>query len=166
MKVELHLKDQPALKPLVRVYDPELDDASSILSDICDFAHDYGNFVVSGFGQERWPTDVRTDLLVFLGQLPGALTSVKSNLPFDIDFYEQGLERRLSFLPAEHDYIASCSSYGNWTPDPAVEHVDRDSLLAMLASVRDEFMRFTESNFPDLVSHPWMRAWLSGNWVE
>lgn len=162
MRMELRLQNRLAEKPLVRAYDAELDDIGAILADICDFAHDYGEFVVSGFGQERWPTDVRTDLLVFLEQLPHAVASVRSGLPFDIDFYEQGLERRLSFSPTEHDYVASCSSYGDWRPYPAVERVDRDHLVAMLLFVRDEFMRFVGSSFPSLVLHPWLHAWLRG----
>ena len=54
MQVELHL-GSPKIQVSMRTYDPELDDIRSILSDVCDFAHEHGRFVVSGFGQDPWP---------------------------------------------------------------------------------------------------------------
>jgi len=38
-------------------YDDELDDETSIISDICKFFHGTNNieFIVSGFGSELWP---------------------------------------------------------------------------------------------------------------
>ena len=143
-----------------RAYDPELDDIRSILADVCDFAEGKGKFMVSGFGQDPWAVDVRTDLLVLLEQLPGALVAIASGARFEIYFYEQGIERKIGFAPAQESYIAECLSYSKWQPNPAVETMDRTSLVRMLTAVRDEFMRFMSSCCPDLVMHPWVQSWL------
>ena len=162
MHIELHLPQPPENPPPLRDYAPELDDIRSILSDVCDWAEPYGRFVVGGFGQDPWPLDVRTDLLVVLEQLPEALHALSSGAAFEIDFYEQGVERRISFSPNEDGYVASCLSYGNWRPDPSVEIIDRAALASMLTAVRDEFLRFIRLSYPSLEPHPWLRSWLQG----
>ena len=156
MHIELHLPQPPESPPPLRDYDPELDDVRSILSDVCDWAEPYGIFVVGGFGQDPWPLDVRTDLLVVLEQLPEALLALSSGAAFEIDFYEQGVERRISFSPNEGGYAAACLSYGNWRPDPSVEKIDRAALDRMLTAVRDEFLRFIRCSYPGLELHPWL----------
>ena len=75
-----------------RTYHLELDDVRSILNDVCDWLQPHARFIVSGFGQARWPVDVRTDLCVLLEQLPSALLALASDAPFEIDFYEQGIQ--------------------------------------------------------------------------
>lgn len=60
-----------------RAYDTELDDIRSILMDACRLLEHHVIFVVSGFGQDRWPVDTGTDLPVFLEQLPHVLKAVK-----------------------------------------------------------------------------------------
>ena len=146
----------------IRTYDPELDDVRSILGDVCEWLEPHAEFVVSGFGQDRWPTDVRTDLLVLLEQLPGALHTLASGAPFEIDFYEQGIQRKVVFTPAEDAYLAKCLSYGTWEPNPAVERIERDSLEAMLVMLREQFMRLLRMASPDLAEHPWIQSWLRG----
>lgn len=160
MQIELHMPVRPLANVHVRTYDPELDDVRSILTDVCDLAGQQSQFLVSGFGQHSWPVDAKTDLVVLLEQLPEALIAVSESAPFEIDFYEQGIERKVVFSPEGNRYTASCFSYGKFKPNPAIHHIDRDSLSQMLTSVRDEFVRFMRSNCPGLLSHPWMRDWL------
>ena len=82
---------------LPREYDPELDDIRSILADLCRSAGPETVFTVSGFGQECWPVDVEVDLLVCMEQLPRLIKMLSQGLRHELDFYEQGLERLLSF---------------------------------------------------------------------
>lgn len=117
---------------LSRVYDPHEDDVRSILIDICQALGSESEFVVSGFGQERWPVDVKTDLSVFLEQLPSALRAVSEGVMADIDFYEQGIERSITLEPRGHSYLAICRSRTNWKPDPAVEQLPGEELEEML----------------------------------
>lgn len=161
MKFELGLPGKPQSQ-VPRAYDPDVDDVRAILIDVCDLASRDGSFVVSGFGQDRWPVDVRTDLAVLLEQLPEVLLAIESGAPFAIDFYEQGVRRRISFSPADDGYVAECMSFGKWQPNPVVEQIDRAALLRNLTAVLDEFMRFMRGSFPDLTRHPWVQSWLQG----
>ena len=71
----------------------------SVLQDICELLEEEGtiSFFVSGFGDPNWPLDIATDLCVILEQLPLALTKLANETgEFELDFYEQGVERRLN----------------------------------------------------------------------
>jgi hypothetical protein len=145
-----------------RRYDGETDDVRSILSDLCEVISDRGvaTFLVSGFGDDCWPVDVGVDLPVLLEQLPEAIASVSSGeSAFELHFYEQGIERFLHFSPLGSTYSVQCTTWTDWTPDPATEQVRRADLLAMLLSVRQEFLALVQWLAPGLASHPWMRAW-------
>jgi hypothetical protein len=162
MQIELHLPDSVHERMQARTYDPEMDDVRSIFTDVADFAAQHGTLRISGFGESRWPVDVWLDLSVLLEQLPQALTAIEAGSPFEIDFYEQGSERKVVFAPEKNGYRATCLSDTKWQPDPAVEYMDRESLATMLLAVRDEFMRYVGVCCPDLVQHPWLQAWLKG----
>ena len=60
-----------------RSYDEAQDDVTRVLADICEsLATSEGvDFVVRGFGQDRWPVDVRVDLAVVVEQVPGVLSA-------------------------------------------------------------------------------------------
>jgi hypothetical protein len=160
LKFDLHLL--PTISRCVepQAYDPALEDVTSILADLCDAAEGVAEFEVRGFGQERWPVDVRTDLLVFLEQLPAVLCAVKAGVATEIDFYEQGIERTISLVPVGNLYRATCVSRTTWQPDPAVEDVGRGALEGMLTRVLSRAMVLMERVSPELVQHAWVRAWL------
>ncbi|MFY2562005.1 hypothetical protein ACN469_30705 [Corallococcus terminator] len=161
MRFALNVDRVHALPELAPRYDEELDDVRSILADVCTALAETGtvDFVVSGFGQEHWPVDVQTDLVVFLEQLSEALTSIDAEAPFILDFYEQGLERSLHFEFQSHHYLARCESHTEWRPAPMVESIGKDSLQEMLGGIRRSFVRMLERLAPHVASHPWMRAW-------
>lgn len=84
--------------------DPELDGIITLLSMVCSQLEESGKatFIVSGFGENNWPVDISTDLAVFLEQLPQSILSFDKNVSFEIDFYEQGVERTLLFCPEKN----------------------------------------------------------------
>lgn len=160
MQIELHLKTVPDF--MIRAYDPNEDDVRSILMDVCRALGAGSEFVVSGFGQERWPVDVETDLPVFLEQLPSALRAVYQGMTTTIDFYEQGIEREIALEPANRKYLATCTSRTSWQPSPAVEEMPSEELEEMLLTARETFMRTLTDMAPELPTHPWVRQWLRG----
>lgn len=162
MQIELRLKEISSSDFLARTYDPDEDDVRSILIDVCRAIGGRGEFVVSGFGQARWPLDVQTDLPVFLEQLPSVLRAVNEGVAAEIDFYEQGLERSIVLAPAKGGYIAKCVSRTGWQPSPAVEELGRDELEEMLLMTREGFMRAFTGMAPELARHQWIRQWLKG----
>lgn len=148
------------VRVFVRAYDPELEDIRSILTDICRAIETSGEFIVSGFGDNKWPVDVGTDLAVFLEQLPDVLNAIRVEADTEIDFYEQGIERTITLTPDADGYFASCISRTKWQPNPRFEKIDLSLLRKMLIEFRDEFVRIMRLVAPELYEHPWMKSWL------
>lgn len=161
MLIELRLPELLSEKPFMGIYDPELDDITSILSDVCGRLEKDCEFVVSGFGQKRWPVDVGTDLAVFLEQLPELIRAIESDSAGEMDFYEQGIEKKLTFTPLGNRYDVTCTNLTTSTPNPECEQVDRKALLNMLSAVRDTFLQLLNRLAPSLVKHPFVLAWLN-----
>lgn len=161
MHFSITLRQVQSFPALQFHYEEELDDVRSIINSVCESLAETSSadFVVSGFGQDRWPVDVRTDLPIFLEQLPNAIAAVESNASFLLDFYEQGIERVVCFEPQGDHYFARCESQAEWRPDPAIESISRLELRRMLSDVRESFMQFLSRNAPRVATHPWMREW-------
>lgn len=162
MQIELHLKEITSPDFLARSYNPDEDDVRSILIDVCCAIGNQGEFVVSGFGQTRWPLDVQTDLPIFLEQLPFALHAINKGMAAEIDFYEQGAERSIALLPEKDWYIAKCSSRTSWQPNPVMEKINRKELEKMLQMARERFICTLTIMAPELVQHQWIQQWLKG----
>ena len=162
MQIELRLKAISSPDLLTCSYDPDEDDVRSILIDVCRVIGQRGEFLVSGFGQHKWPVDVQTDLPVFLEQLPAVLRAVNEGTTAEIDFYEQGLERSIALVPAKGGYVATCTSRTSWQPSPKVEEIAREELDEMLLTARETFMRIVTEMAPELAKHQWIRQWLRG----
>jgi hypothetical protein len=129
--------------------------------DVSDALEPGSEFAVSGFGQDVWPVDVRTDLAVFLEQMPNALRAIKERKSAEIDFYEQGVERSIAFEPDGTQYLATCKTWSTtWQPHPSIEEISADSLEQMLLAARDEFMRALTMMAPSLADHSWIKEWL------
>lgn len=163
MRVELRL-DGPLLPFFAdHDYDPEDDDHRSILCDVCDkLKQQNALFLVSGFGQDKWPVDVWMDLPVLLEQLPAAIRSIEDGRLAEIDFYEQGTQRCVYFEPVGDVCVATCTSRTDWQPNPAVEEMDKRHLLGMLKTALDVFMSAFRKINPSLAEHPWIDRWLEG----
>jgi hypothetical protein len=144
-------------------YDQELDDPGSILDDVCSALAENGRttFVMSAFGQDRWPVDSRTDLCVVLEQLPSLIGDLQQQMPSRLDLYEQGLERRLSFSPQGEETEIHCTSLTKWRPDPESIRISTPELLENLASFLRSFCDLLDDS---IRQHPWILEWRSGEW--
>lgn len=162
MQFELHLLEPKPSAFAARTYDPDQDDVRSILVDVCRAIGSRGQFIISGFGDNRWPVDVCTDLPIFLEQLPSVLRAFNEGAAIDIDFYEQGVERSISFEAIGDQYLAKCTSRTDWQPCPATEEIDRHELEEMFLTAREEFMRALRGMSSELARHPWIQRWLRG----
>jgi hypothetical protein len=159
--MQINLRLEPSAQFHIRTYDPDEDDVRSILMDVCDALEPRSVFAVSGFGQDVWPVDVKTDLAVFLEQVPDALRAIRERKVAEIDFYEQGVERSIAFEPAGAKYVATCKTWSTtWQPHPSIEEISADALEQMLLAAREEFMRVLTRMAPGLADHPWIREWL------
>jgi hypothetical protein len=136
-------------------YDPQTDDVRSILRDLCSaLAEDARvSFVVEVAG-DRWPVDVRTDLLTVLDQAPGI-----HGTSFDIDFYEQGLERLLHFELTNGDFAVSCESHDPAWRAPDAIKVPREAITFMVTCLVNRFVAMATAARPNIVRHPWFHEW-------
>jgi hypothetical protein len=148
-------------------YDAELDDIGSIISDVCEALEESGavKFVVSGFGEARWKVDVATDLATVLEQAaPVAHWLGERGVgEFPLDFYEQGVERRL-VLAVEDGWLMARGQpmfdAAKWQPTPAVEQMPVSDFKDMLLRLVDGFAALALQLAPEHARHPWFLAWV------
>ena len=67
--------------------------------EVCDVLSTLDNsaFIVEGFGLD-WNVDVETDLSTIVPQIKDTLMSLRKSETTDIEFFEQGIERKLSLI--------------------------------------------------------------------
>jgi hypothetical protein len=117
-------------------------------------------FLVGGFGQTAWPVDVETDLAVVIEQLPSVILSLCASEPFELAFYEQGLERYLNGRRQGQHVVLECLSLSPaWAPDPQVETVLASEALQMFELLRDNYLRAVESQCASTLSDPVFLRW-------
>ena len=165
MNISLTSIPSTDIKPVPqKVYDEELDDVRSILMDLCEelSSQEAVEFAVAGFGDADWPVDVEVDLAVLMEQVPTAISSLGRRDDFVVHFYEQGLQRHLSFRCTGSSYRITCVSSTAWQPSPAEEDMSCGDIENMLLSVKHEFLRSADVISPGVSKHPWMAAWSEG----
>ncbi len=139
-------------------------DLLSVLEVICDELEECGcvRFLVGGFGQEAWPVDVRTDLLTVVEQLPQVVDALtKEAAQFELDFYEQGLQRRLNFERTGADTTITCTSATEWDPSPDQEHMSIDSLVDIMRSLRSAFVDLAGRRCPEVAQNDLFSQWVT-----
>ncbi len=110
----------------------------------------------------NWPVNVEVDFPILLEQLSEIIGALEDEAECELDFYERGVERLLTFVPRGTVYVVHCKSLTSWVPVPSVEEIDQARLKAMLEAVRDNFMATRSSVAPELTAHPWVIAWMRG----
>lgn len=141
-KISLNRDEGGSTEPIAEPQEAEFDDRNGLISSLCEEleASDLLRFEISGFGQEPWFVTVETDLPILLEQLPDVRDDLLSGRAFEIDFYEQGLERKLCFEPKEGEFLVSCISGTNWVPEPSQERVSKEELVGAFQKVREAFL--------------------------
>jgi hypothetical protein len=118
-------------------------DFETLVMEACEqLAQTDSSFCIGGFGTKDWHFDVGYDFSAMLEQLPVLLECIRSGVRGEIDFYSQGVERTLTFLPSGKLVQVECLSRTSWTPVPNVEFCVRGDLEAMIIRV---MMQFQES---------------------
>jgi hypothetical protein len=125
----------------------------SIVGHVTTILEELGtvSFLVEGFGDDRWPVDVGTDLCVVLEQLPDlwAWLSEDRKECFELDFFEQGMARKLVLVPSKGNLAAwgmpSYITADPWNPEVWVEVMSRDYLREQVRDLWAGFVAFAES---------------------
>lgn len=95
----------------------DIEDVQEIMSLLCEKLENFSlaRFRVEGFGETAWPVDVSTDFLAVLEQLPDLIKFLNIDTDessvFYLDFYEQGIQRRLVFRKNEGLVTVACQPF-------------------------------------------------------
>ncbi len=144
-----------------RNYSEELDNISSILFNLCEVIADADivDFIVEGFGQSPWPLDIHFDLLTIVDQLSDIIANMRTSQEFTMDFYEQGTERTLTFVPNKKSWLVQCRSDTSWIPDPDFCDVPKLELEKLLSNLAKDFIELANRIAPNLTRHKWFVDW-------
>lgn len=140
------------------------DSIIDVMSAACRCLSNSGRvtFDVGGFGQPKWPVDVAVDLAVVAEQVPRVLLGLMCrDRNVELDFYEQGIQRLLSFEPVEDDRIrVTCRSGSDgWTPDPDEYVSSVSDLVRMLNDFARKFEKIVSELCPSIAYNASFREW-------
>lgn len=140
----------------------EPDDVMAILIYIGEVFELSGkiSFIVSGFGQEKWPVDCKTDLVTVIKSIPVILKKMGEGIfSFKLDFYEQGIERQLVFEEETGAVRVTCISRTSWLPNPDTIFMSKIEVITMIESFYSNFLDFSSLLCRDLVENSLFKEW-------
>ncbi|WP_076187609.1 MULTISPECIES: hypothetical protein [Paenibacillus] len=142
--------------------DLELDDSVGILMCICE-AFEISqsvSFVVGGFGQDNWPVDCRTDLSTVMEQVPDILAKTRAGIfSFELDFYEQGIERQFLFEEDMNLVKVTCVSRTEWVPHPSSVFLEKTAVSKVFEEIYIKFLEFSSVICEGLVNNTLLNDW-------
>lgn len=163
LKTIIPLNDIKTNEYDIREYDNELDDGRSVISDICEIFADTEKiiFSVSGFGDENWPVDCRFDLPAIIEQLPEIISKINNrDFNFMLDFYEQGIERKINFINHEEIVNLECISRNDCVPEPSKIEMRKDNVSTMLLKINKDFLLYSAVLCNDIANHHLFKEWM------
>jgi hypothetical protein len=148
----------------IRAYDADLDNATSVLSDICETLHQ-ADFLVFDmrFDSLILPVDVQTDLVVMMEQLP-ELLNFFAKLPnyqyqvFALDMYEQGTETEIVFASNQYRTNIMVNNVKNRVRITVETH----QINSMLIKLLYDFLGYAKTCCPKPTESPLFIDWLKG----
>ena len=129
--------------------------SSNPIEIACDILEESGaaTFIVSGFGQEIWPVDCRYDLMTVIEQLPHIINEINNNrFNFELDFYEQGLQRKLVFYDNGISIIIKCESRTNWMPLPQKEVMPKKEVVQQFVQFNNMLLSLLNALCPTIAN--------------
>ncbi|PUA36648.1 hypothetical protein C8Z91_25045 [Paenibacillus elgii] len=149
----------------VKEYDDEFDDETSVISDICKYLHQTGDidFIVSGFGSERWPVDCKFDLPLIIRELPEIIQNLNINeYNFCLGFYEQGVMREIIFSDGDDGKLQlECKSLMHgWSPSPSCIIMEKSTVKKMIEELFGNFIAYSQMVCPELMSEKLFKDWI------
>lgn len=109
-------------------------------------------FVVSGFGDDRWPTDVAYDLALLIEALPEIISALAVGRPATVEFAGQGIERVVDITPEGSEVSARCRSGTSWSPKPDTERLPLTELVGNLRRLALDYVAAIELVAPALAA--------------
>jgi hypothetical protein len=143
-------------------YEYQNDDINAFIQELCAILEEKSivHFQVGGFGQDKWPVDVAVDLASILEQLPEVIYAISEEYyPFYLDFYEQGIQRRLNFEKNDNLIKITCYSGTSWIPNPSSVLITKENLLSQFLNLKDSFIQAVQLLDPKLLESNLFTSW-------
>ncbi|MFI9384804.1 hypothetical protein [Kutzneria sp. NPDC052558] len=138
------------------------EDLDDLALPLCELLDEAGvRFFVGGFGDRRWPVDVRYDLATIIPQLPAVIDSLQSRLEAELDFYEQGIQRTVMIDYSGDRVVLKCSSFGKWKPLWLTEECVVEDFRGMLSRFVNRLSFAVSVAVPSLSSVDPLERWSS-----
>lgn len=158
-----NLEEIETVVDYIKTYSDELDDERSVIEDICEIFEDTKKikFFVSGFGDKEWYVECRIDLAVIIEQIPEIISKIRNeNYSFNLDFYEQGVERKINFIPDKQGVTLECISRSKWIPKPEKIRMKKEEIANIFEKLFKDFLLYGEALCSDLINNNLFRAWV------
>lgn len=146
-----------ALPEFVGDYGTDIMEVCSILAGASA-----GEFVLAGFGCDRWPLDVAYDMSAFMEGLPKLIDGVRSGTAVEVDLYSQGIESLLAFEPAGSDVVIRCVPYTDRSHARGSEVIGRRELVVRLEDLAKSVATGLHEVAPSLADEEPFNSWLRG----
>lgn len=147
-------------------YDYELDNESSVLFDICKYLHQTRSveFIVEGFGSERWPVDCEFDLPSVIEELPEMIQNFNNNqYNCILGFYEQGVMREIIISDkGDGNLLLECKSLiPSFLPKPSCIIMDKSTIKEMFEQIFRTFINYSRLVCPNLLNEQLFIDWIT-----
>ncbi len=158
--VQLEIRDCHKGMDVLEPSDLDFDSVESMVMFLCDLLDeaDCCHFFVKGFGDDNWPVDVHTDMSCFVEQLNAGILAIKNSLDFDLDFYEQGLQRRVNFTFENDAYNLNCVSGTDWKPSSEIS-MDAKAIEKKLVTFKSKLTNVALMKIPQLNDNNVFKSW-------
>ncbi len=144
-------------------YDDELDDATSVIFDICTIFEETEviEFRIQGFGDDSWAVDCRYDLPSIIEDIHYCIMDKISNdiYDFQLRFDEQGIQRYIDVKDDQEKVVLTCHSYTEWNPVPESIQIKKDEFKQKLIKLHNDFISYASELCPLLINHHMLSGW-------
>ena len=164
LNITLELRDEENITSLdwdINLENQDQDyDYDCILLDICNMLYEAKQviFKIEGFGEKWNIVDCKADLPCILEQMDTILEVILKKGDFEIDFYEQGLERLLKFSFKRETVCITCTSYVNMPPISVIE-MEYESVKHLFWKLYDDFLMCIERLLPRVMKNTLFNEW-------
>lgn len=146
-------------KQLISEY--EYEDIDSIIIDICSYVEENSlmSLEISGFGSDDWRCNCKFELPCILEQMVDILTSFIKKSEFKIDFYEQGMERKLKYKFDKSEIIIACESYDKWKSNNEVYRIKYNEVFNCFREIFKNTVFIVEKFAPEIRENKIFLKW-------
>lgn len=147
---------------------PPSADIDEIFSLVCERGQETDGLKLSVELGElgQLPVDVKVDLPVLLEQLNEAIDAASEERRFQLDFYEQGIEKIILFLPTEGRYVVQINTLFGAQVGVLNTPIEFSSVQEMLFAIKRNFVAYLDVVCSNVTLNPAYAEWLESHSIQ